>query len=47
MPSEAFRVAAETRAFLAQRGVDLASEQQTKTKKALNYFSRRLRAESP
>ena len=47
MPSEAFLVAAETRAFLAQRGVDLTSEQETKTKKALTYFSKRLKAESP
>ncbi len=47
MPPEAFQVAAEARAFLAQRGVDLTSEQETKTKKALNYFSKRLRAESP
>jgi hypothetical protein len=46
MPSEAFQVAAETRAFLAQRGVDLTSEQETKTKKALDYFSKRLRADS-
>jgi hypothetical protein len=34
-PDEAFQVAAETRAFLARRGVDLAGEQQTKTLKAL------------
>jgi hypothetical protein len=34
-PSEAFQVAAESRAFLAGRGVDLAGEQQTKTLKAL------------
>ena len=42
LPSEAFQVAAETRAFLAQRGVDLTSAQETKTKKALDYFSKRL-----
>ena len=45
-PSEAFQVAAETRAFLTERGVDLTSEQQTKTKKALEFFSKRLQAES-
>jgi hypothetical protein len=39
MPSEAFEVAAETRAFLAGRGVDLGGEQQTKTKTALEYFA--------
>lgn len=45
-PSETFQVAAETRAFLTQKGVDLTGEQQTKTKKALQYFSKRLRADS-
>jgi hypothetical protein len=44
-PSEAFQVAAETRAFLAQKDVDLTGEQETKTKKALEYFSKRLEAE--
>ena len=45
-PSEAFLVAAETRTFLTQSGVDLTGEQQTKTKKALEYFSKKLRADS-
>jgi hypothetical protein len=45
-PSEAFQVAAETRAFLTQRDVDLTGEQETKTKKALEFFSERLQAES-
>ena len=44
-PSEAFQVAAETRAFLTQRGVDVTGEQETKTKKALEFFSERLQAE--
>jgi hypothetical protein len=44
-PSEAFQVAAETRAFLTQRGIDLTGEQETKTKKALEFFSKRLQAE--
>jgi len=39
-PTEAFEVAAKTRVFLAQRGIDLAGEQQTKTKTALEFFSR-------
>ena len=43
-PSEAFQVAAETRAFLAQRGVDLGGEQETKTRRALEFFSTRLSA---
>ena len=37
--SEAFQVAAEVRAFLASRGVDLSGEQATKTRKALEYFA--------
>jgi hypothetical protein len=43
-PSEAFDVAAETRAFLAKQGVDLSAEQQTKTSTALEFFSRSLKA---
>jgi hypothetical protein len=38
--NEAFQVAAETRAFLVGRGVDLSGEQETKTRKALRYFAR-------
>jgi hypothetical protein len=38
-PTEAFQAAAEARAFLTGRGVDLAGEQQTKTKTALEFFS--------
>jgi hypothetical protein len=44
--NEAFQVAAETRAFLVERGVDLSGEQETKTRKALEYFARE-RAEEP
>jgi hypothetical protein len=44
VPGQAFQVAAESRAFLAGRGVDLFGEQQTKTKTALEFFSRSLRA---
>jgi hypothetical protein len=43
-PAEGFQVAAETRGFLARRGVDLSGEQQTKTKTALEYFSQNLTA---
>ena len=43
-PSEAFQVAAEVRAFLTQHDVDLSGEQETKTKKALEFFSERLQA---
>jgi hypothetical protein len=38
--TEAFQVAAELRAFLGTRGVEVSGEQQTKTRKALAYFSR-------
>jgi hypothetical protein len=41
-PAEAFEVAAETRAFLTQREVDVSAEQETKTKKALEFFAERL-----
>jgi hypothetical protein len=41
-PSEAFDVAAETRAFLNTRGVDLGGDQETKTRKALEFFSAQL-----
>jgi hypothetical protein len=37
--SDAFQVAAEGRAFLSQRGIDVSGEQQTKTRKALEYFA--------
>ena len=38
-PSEAFGVAAETRAFLGAKGIDLDAEQQTKTRTALELFA--------
>lgn len=44
-PAEGFQVAAEMRTFLTQHGVDLSGEQETKTKKALQFFSERLQAE--
>ena len=40
LPSQAFQVAAEARAFLMERGVDLSGEQQTKTRTALEFFTR-------
>jgi hypothetical protein len=42
-PAEAFQAAAESRAWLAARGVDLTGAQQTKTRAALTYFSRALK----
>jgi hypothetical protein len=43
-PSEAFQVAAETRAFLTERGIDVGGNQTTKTRKALEFFSKQLQA---
>jgi hypothetical protein len=41
-PAEIMQVAAETRAFLTGKGVDLSGEQQTKTKTALQFFANEL-----
>jgi hypothetical protein len=41
--TEAFQVAVETRAYLASHGVDLSGEQETKTRKALQYFAKALK----
>ena len=46
LPSEAFQVTGEARAFLTERGVTLGGEQQTKTRTALEFFANRLKAES-
>lgn len=47
LPTEAFEVAAEMRVFLAQHGIDLLAEQQTKTKTALDFFAGELRLAQP
>jgi hypothetical protein len=44
LPSEALQVAGETRVFLTRRGIDLSGTQQTKTRTALEFFSKELRA---
>jgi hypothetical protein len=41
-PRDALLAAAEARVFLSERGVNLSGEQQTKTKKALDFFSSQL-----
>jgi hypothetical protein len=41
-PDEAFQVAAESRAFLTERGIELGGAQTTKTRKALEFFSKQL-----
>jgi hypothetical protein len=40
-PGEAFDVAARARAFLVEHGVDVTGEQQTKTRAALEFFTKR------
>jgi hypothetical protein len=48
VPQDALQVASQTRAYLADRGVQLGAEQETKTKKALQYFSRQVaKAQAP
>ena len=44
LPAEAFQVSAETRAFLHERGIDMTGEQETKTRKALEFYASRLSA---
>ena len=41
-PPDAFQAAAESRRFLLEKGVPLDAEQQTKTRTALEFFSREL-----
>jgi hypothetical protein len=43
-PADAFQVAAELKAFLASRGIDLSGTQATKTRMALDYFAGQLAA---
>ena len=42
LPSQTFQVAAETRAFLASHGISATGGQDTKTRRALQVFSKRL-----
>jgi hypothetical protein len=43
-PAQAFDAAARARSFLSGRGVTVGGEQETKTKKALEFFSKQLKA---
>ena len=43
LPNEAFQVAAESQAFLSDRGIDLAGEQATKTATALKFYADELK----
>ena len=44
LPNDAFQVAAEARAYLVSKGVDLSGAQQTKTRTALTFFKNQLKA---
>ena len=44
LPDDTFRAAAETRSYLAQRGIDIDGEQETKTRRALDFFAARLQS---
>jgi amphi-Trp domain-containing protein len=46
-PSAAFDVAAETRTYLLERGINVTGVQQTKTKVALEYFAQELKGPEP
>lgn len=46
LPSQAFQVAAEFRAWLSRNGIDVTAEQSTKTKSALEILSREKQAAS-
>jgi len=41
-PADAFTVAAQTKAYLSAHGIDLAAPQETKTRSALEFFSKEL-----
>ncbi|HRO31467.1 hypothetical protein, partial [Citricoccus sp.] len=43
-PADALDVALDTRAFLERKGIPLSGEQRTKTRTALEFFSRELQA---
>ena len=45
-PAESFLAAAEVRVFLTKRGVDMGGDQEPKTRRALEFFSKRLRADN-
>ena len=38
-PDDAFKVAADTRSYLFEQGINLDGEQQTKTKTALEFYA--------
>ncbi len=46
LPSEIITVLADTRRFLDERGIDRSGDQQAKTKRALTFFAKELKAAS-
>jgi hypothetical protein len=45
LPSQAFQVAMETRAYLLRQGINLTGAQQTKTKAAMEFFHAQIEAQ--
>jgi hypothetical protein len=45
LPKEAFQVAADFKAYLASKGIELSADQSAKTKTSLEFFSARLKEE--
>jgi hypothetical protein len=45
LPTEAFQAAAELKAYLTERGIDLGAPQETKTRAALDFFAGELTAQ--
>jgi hypothetical protein len=43
-PDDTFKAAAQTRAYLVERGIDIDGEQETKTRRALDFYAARLQA---
>ena len=46
-PAEMLNVAAEARLFLNDHGIELSAAQETKTRTAMNFYSKELRAAAP
>lgn len=47
LPEEAFQVGVKFKTYVARCGIPLGATQETKTKTALEFFSKRLAAERP
>ena len=47
LPGEGLALAEEAKAFLAEKGIEISSQGETKTSRAMKYFSTRLTQEAP